>query len=102
MSFPALDAFATDDRVSRATHRIYMHLQRGELSHTEPRHVKSWRLAEVLKLRRHTVIASLNWLAVHGYLIEGARTVNNVRTFTLAWSAPTAVTCVPNRPAPAA
>jgi hypothetical protein len=50
----------------------------------EPRPIKAWVLAEALEMEKETVLKALNKLVEKGYIIEHARTTNNVRTFTIA------------------
>lgn len=89
MSFPALDSFA-DDPIGehKPTWKVYMHLQRSLLNHTKPMPVKVRALTQTLRVGPAGVIAALNELIQHGYLIEHAPDSRGVRSLTLAWSVP--------------
>lgn len=87
MSFPALDAFETDPiSESAPTWKVYMHLQRSWLNHTQPKAVKVRALTQTLHLGPASVIAALNQLVERGYLIEHSPGSRGVRNLTLAWS----------------
>lgn len=50
----------------------------------EPRPIKAWVLAEALEMEKETVLKGLNLLVERGYLVEHARSANNVRVFSVA------------------
>lgn len=68
---------------------VYMHLI-PHLDFVEFRRVRTIRVATKLGLHKRTVINALDLLVERGYLEEGPRTENNVRTFRLRWSLPAA------------
>lgn len=88
MSFPALDTLAADTTIEHSTWKVYMHLQRSLLNHTQPMPVKVRALTQTLRLGPSAVIAGLNQLVGKGYLIEHAPGARGVRNLTLAWSVP--------------
>lgn len=105
MIFPALLEFPRDRAVAThpATIILYLYLL-AELDR-EPRRVKVWMVADDLRLRKATVIAALNRLVAHGYLVEHAREERKVRQFSLAFTRakpPAAISGVPARTYPIA
>jgi hypothetical protein len=84
VTFPALLALATDPVI--ATHptaqRVYLHIL-SMLDFAEPRDVKAWLIADQLKVRKQTVMASFDILVERGFLTDHGRSLNSVRRFTL-------------------
>jgi DNA-binding IclR family transcriptional regulator len=74
LTFPALLALATDPVIATI------------LDFSEPRDIKAWLVADQLHVRKQTVISSLDTLVARGFLTDHGRSLNRVRSFTLAWA----------------
>jgi DNA-binding IclR family transcriptional regulator len=68
---------------------VYMHLI-PHLDFVEFRRVRISKVSAKLGLHKRTVMNALDLLVQRGYLEEGPRTEDNVRTFRLRWSLPAA------------
>lgn len=81
-------SMATDRVILDHPHSIAVYvIVSPQLDFKDFRHVKVWKVAEQMGLNKRTVMNALDLLVNRGYLEEGPRQENNVRTFRLRWSA---------------
>ncbi len=90
MTFPAWFDFYKDPVIRRhpVACAIYASLVEDSRTFYDPRPVKAWALARELKVEKKHVLAALNLLVKRGFLIEHARSLNRVRSFTVVISRP--------------
>lgn len=86
MTFPAWFDFHKDAVVRRhpAAMVLYAHVVGIPESHWKPQQLKAWVLAVEFKFEKGTILSAMDLLVGRGYLIEHARGLNNVRSFTVA------------------
>lgn len=86
MTFPAWFDFHKDKVIRRhpIAMCLYAHLVNIPESFFEPQPVKAYVFAEEYNFKKANVLKAMNLLVERGYLIEHAKGMNGVRSFTVA------------------